>query len=174
MQFVYLSLGSNLGDRFSNLQRAIDLLNEKVGSIVTISSLYENPPLGFESEDQFYNICVKLKTELSPFEVLEKTQGIEIEIGRDKKSKDGIYSSRKIDLDIILFGNEIIQEEKLKIPHSLYKERRFVLEPLNEIASEVIDPIFEKSVNEIFVNCRDKSALNLVNNAIPLKVTEIY
>lgn len=163
---VHLSLGTNLGNRLSNLQKAVRLIQDKIGSIDKKSSVYENPPLGFEAEIFFYNVCVSVKTKLSPKEVLIHLQAIEKKLGRTKKTTEGGFTSRIIDIDLILFENQILDLEDLKIPHPLFSDRKFVLLPLNEIASESIDPISKQSISDILKKCKDKSALNIVKGAI--------
>ncbi len=163
---VYFSIGSNLGNRLLNIQKAVDLLKLRIGTVEKISSVYENPPLGFESDSQFYNICLSVKTSLTPIDVLNETQKIELEIGRVSKTKKNIYSSRIIDLDILLYDNVIVNTPRLIIPHPLYRFRKFVLVPLNEIMSEAIDPITLESINHILNKCVDESQLLIVKESI--------
>ena len=146
---VYIALGSNLGDRAAILARAIVLLSEHVGVVTAKSEVMETEPVGFVSEHPFLNQVVALDTELSPREVLEATQRIERELGRFRKSTKGVYHDRTCDLDIILFGDRIVEEEPLTIPHKHFRERRFVVEPLAEIAADVIDPVTGKRIEEL-------------------------
>lgn len=129
----YLSLGTNLGDKEHNLNEAIRFIGERIGDVVKTSSFLETEPWGFASENTFLNACVKVVSHLSPREVLVMTQEIERELGRKRKSKGGIYHNRLIDIDILLYGDETIDEPDLKIPHPLMNERDFVMIPLNEI-----------------------------------------
>lgn len=133
MTDVYLSLGSNLGDRHAMLVRAIDLLARKVGRLVRASSLIETEPWGFNSEHPFLNAAVMLRTELSPRALLAATQDIERQLGRTHKSEQRHYADRTIDIDILLYGNEKVDEQDLQIPHPLMLERDFVMKPLREI-----------------------------------------
>lgn len=150
MAGVYLSLGSNLGDRRENIRLAIEKIGERVGEVVCQSSLYETEPWGFESENRFVNAAVKVMTTLSPMEVLRTTQQIERELGRKKKSQSPnaqkrqqggatagiptpIYHDRPIDIDILLYDDWIVDEPELKIPHPLMYKRDFVMIPLREI-----------------------------------------
>lgn len=146
---MYIALGSNIGDRASILAQAVGLLSERVGVVTVESKVVETEPVGFVSEHPFLNQVVAVDTELSPLEVLETTQNIERELGRWCKSVDGVYLDRTCDLDIILYGDRIMEEAFLTIPHKLFRERKFVLEPLAEIAPEVIDPVTGKRINEL-------------------------
>lgn len=130
---LYLGLGSNLGDKRENLACAIRLIGERVGKVLRVSSFIETEPWGFESENGFVNAAVKCETELTPREVLKATQKIEREMGRKKKSTDGGYSDRCIDIDILLYDELRVDEPDLKIPHPLMLEREFVMIPLDEI-----------------------------------------
>jgi 2-amino-4-hydroxy-6-hydroxymethyldihydropteridine diphosphokinase len=136
---VYLSLGSNLGNRRQLLLDAIEKINKKVGNVVRQSSFYETKPWGFESENLFLNAAVKVTTKLSPTELLEVTQQIEREMGRKKKTTYNFrqqtpnYSDRPIDIDILLYDDLHVDLPELKIPHPLMQERDFVLVPLREI-----------------------------------------
>lgn len=130
---LYLSLGSNLGNRRQLLQAAIALLGERVGTVDRISSFIETAPWGFESEHQFLNACVSVITKMTPREVLEATKQIERELGRTQKSTGGQYADRPIDIDILLFDDTQVNEPDLVIPHPHMEERDFVMIPLQEI-----------------------------------------
>ena len=146
---VYLGLGTNLGDRESNLWQALKGLDEAFGaSYSALSRFHETEPWGFESENSFLNAAVKIETELSADEVLKETQNIEREMGRMEKSEKGKYKDRIIDIDILMYGTSIIDSPNLTIPHKFMKERRFVLEPLAEIASEIVIPGTDISVSK--------------------------
>ena len=168
---VYLSLGSNLGDRFLNIQNAIDLIEETIGIILICSSIYENPPIDFEADDLFYNCCLKLKTNLSVEEVLIKTQAIENKIGRKKKLISG-YESRLIDIDILYFDRLIHSTDKIIIPHLKLSERKFVLIPLKEIARDFIDPKLNLSIMKLVEKCLDNSVLVKTTKSLKLKITQ--
>ena len=133
MSSVYLGLGSNLGDKEANIRKAIALISERVGLVVRQSSLIMTEPWGFESENGFVNAAIKCETELTPREVLRATQKIERDMGRKKKSTDGGYADRCIDIDILLYDELRVDEPDLKIPHPLMLEREFVMIPLDEI-----------------------------------------
>jgi 2-amino-4-hydroxy-6-hydroxymethyldihydropteridine diphosphokinase len=129
---VYLGLGSNLGDREDIIRKAISLIGERVGLVIRQSSLIETEPWGFASEHPFLNAVALFHTTLSPRELLVTTQAIERELGRKEKSVSH-YADRPIDIDILLYGDEHIDEPDLKIPHPLMGERDFVMRPLHEI-----------------------------------------
>ena len=130
---LYLSLGSNLGDREDMLRRAITLIEERVGAVQRVSSFIETEPWGFESEHPFLNAAVMVQTTLSPIECLDRTQQIERELGRKSKSRDGKYHDRPIDIDLLLYGDQTVSTPRLTIPHPLMQERDFVMIPLREI-----------------------------------------
>ena len=141
MHHVTLSLGSNLGSRRENLQRAILALQERAGSVVGCSAFLTTEPWGFESEHPFLNAAVRLATALTPRQLLLVTQEIERELGRTMKSSDGIYHDRVIDIDILTYDDVVLDETfihegrtlTLHIPHPLMKERDFVMVPLRQI-----------------------------------------
>lgn len=133
---AYLSLGTNLGDKRKNIAEAINYMGELVGDVVRQSALYETEPWGFRSDNRFVNAAVCVDTRLSPRRLLEVTQRIEREMGRTLKSDGGEYHDRIIDIDILLYGDQHIDEPDLKIPHPLMHERDFVMTPLNEIMEE--------------------------------------
>ena len=134
---LYLSLGSNLGDREDMLRRAIALIEERVGAVQRVSSFIETEPWGFESANPFLNAAVMVKTTLSPIECLDATQQIERELGRKKKSKGGIYHDRPIDIDLLLYGDLKLSTPRLTIPHPHMYERDFVMIPLREIMPSI-------------------------------------
>lgn len=159
MNTVYLLLGSNLGNRLLEISKAIVMIDKHVGKIIERSPLYETDSWGFKTSKKFINIALIVKTKKRPAKVLEKIQRIEQELGR-KKTKKG-YESRIIDIDIIFFNNEIINEEKLVIPHERAHERRFVLEPMNFLAPDYIHPVFNKNVGQLLENCMDELSVGL-------------
>ncbi|MBP7768042.1 MAG: 2-amino-4-hydroxy-6-hydroxymethyldihydropteridine diphosphokinase [Prevotella sp.] len=133
---IYLSLGSNIGNRKQTIHKAIALLDERVGEVTKQSSLYETAPWGFSSPNMFINACVCCLTTRSPEEVLRLTQGIERELGRTGKSVGGQYHDRVIDIDILLYDDWVVDEPELHIPHPLMEQRDFVMQPLKEIWHE--------------------------------------
>lgn len=133
MHKVYLSLGTNLGNRKHNIREAIDKIGELIGVVERQSALYETKPWGFSSPNDFINACVLVETILPPRQLLEATQRIEQEMGRIGKSVNGEYHDRIIDIDILLYDDLDVNEPNLVIPHPLMEEREFVMIPLKEI-----------------------------------------
>ena len=145
---AYIGLGSNLGDRKGNLIKATAYLAERAGTILALSSLYETEPWGFESANKFLNAVVMLQTTLSPLELLDTTRQIELEMGRITKS-DGCYHDRPIDIDLLLIDQLVMHNERLTLPHPLMHQRRFVMEPLVEVAPELSHPLLDKTMREL-------------------------
>ena len=145
MAIAYLALGTNIGNKRRNMITAAALLAERVGDVLALSGFYETEPWGFQSENTFQNAALQLETALSPLELLKATQEIEIEMGRTQKS-NGAYHDRIIDIDILLYDDLVLQTPELTLPHPLMHERLFVMEPLAEIAPNVIHPVFKKPV----------------------------
>lgn len=133
MYKVYLSLGTNLGNRKRNIREAIDKIGEQIGVVKRQSALYETEPWGYSSPNDFINSCVMVLTAMAPRQVLEATQRIEQEMGRTLKSVNGEYHDRIIDIDILMIDDLVIDEPDFKIPHPLMEERDFVMKPLKEI-----------------------------------------
>lgn len=134
MSIVYLSLGSNLGNRQSNLESAMELIGRMVGKVVKASDIIETEPWGFDSGNPFLNMAAKVETELSPLDVLHTTQNIEKLLGRKEKTTDRQYHDRIIDIDILMYDSLVIDTPELTIPHPLMRQRPFVMEPLKQIA----------------------------------------
>jgi 2-amino-4-hydroxy-6-hydroxymethyldihydropteridine diphosphokinase len=130
---VYLGLGSNLGNKQANIGQAIRIIEELIGTVERQSALYVSEPWGFRSSHNFVNAVVRVSTTLAPLALLRATQQIERNMGRKKKSTDGIYHDRIIDIDILLYDDLTIDEPDLKIPHPLMQQRPFVMIPLKEI-----------------------------------------
>lgn len=148
MAIAYLGLGTNVGNKRRNMITAAALLAERVGDILALSGFYETEPWGFESENFFLNAAVKLKTSFSPLEVLQITQQIEKELGRTEKS-NGVYHDRIIDIDILLYEDEVLQIPELTLPHPLMHERKFVMDPLTEIAPFVVHPVLKERIIDL-------------------------
>ena len=129
-----------------NLTRAIELLSLALGKCIAVSRFIETAPWGFESSNSFLNCAAAFETELQPTELLDTTESIERELGRTVKSQGGNYSDRIIDIDILIYGDEIIETERLTIPHPLMHKRDFVLQPMAEIAPDVVHPVLDKSI----------------------------
>ncbi|WP_405606420.1 2-amino-4-hydroxy-6-hydroxymethyldihydropteridine diphosphokinase [Polaribacter sp. Asnod1-A03] len=171
---TYLSLGTNQGNKLENLQNAINIIADKVGSIQKISSVYKTGSWGFDGDD-FFNICLKATTYHQPEKLINVLLSIETELGR-KRNDSLEYSSRNIDIDILLYDNEIIFSKNLIVPHSKMLERKFVLVPLVEIASNVIHPIEKKTLTICLQNCTDSSEVLITNCPLerPIPITEKY
>jgi 2-amino-4-hydroxy-6-hydroxymethyldihydropteridine diphosphokinase len=153
LQTVYLLLGSNLGNREQILIKAIKLIDEKIGAIISQSRNYETKAWGKTDQPDFLNIAISITTNLMPIQVLEKTQAIEEQLGRVRIEK---WGARLIDIDIIFHGQEIIDiPHRLHIPHPLVQERAFALEPLAEIAPDFVHPIFGKTITMLFQEIKD-------------------
>lgn len=133
MHKVYLSLGTNLGNRKRNIREALEKIGELVGVVERQSALYETKPWGFSSPNDFINACVLVDTMLAPRQLLGVTQRIEQEMGRIGKSQNGEYHDRIIDIDILIYDDLEVNEPDLVIPHPLMEERDFVMKPLKEI-----------------------------------------
>ena len=160
---VYLSLGSDLGDRKKNISDAIELIKKKAGKVQKQSSFYESKPLGFKSDTLFYNICIEIETTLTPIELLKLLQKIELKLGRIKDPSAKMYASRIIDIDILYYNQVIFMKEILMIPHPHIRERKFVLIPLEEIAPLFTDPKNHQTIEALLDKCTDKSQLNRVD-----------
>lgn len=144
-KFVYLSLGSNVGDRAAILDSAISKLC-RLGEVAAVSSFYETEPVEFTAQPWFLNCVVKLDTEKMPKQLLAAILDIEQQMGRRRMQKKG---PRVIDIDIVLFGSSVVETKGLTIPHPAMHERRFVLEPMAEIAPEVRHPVIKKTMREL-------------------------
>lgn len=159
---VVLGLGSNLGDKLLNLEQALSALEKSLGKISLRSGFYASKAQGFESENDFVNLVAELETRLSPAQVLEKTEAIERANGRKSKSEKNMYEDRLIDIDILFFNDEIIEEEDLHIPHKNLYHRKFVLVPLVEILPGLLDPKTGKTSTDLLKITTDKSQIFLL------------
>ena len=166
MYKVFLSLGSNLGNRIFNLQKALELISQHIGVVNHVGALYETEPWGFDSENWFLNTAIELETILNPKELLQKCMWIENILGRKRNMAEAGYSSRPIDIDILFFGNEIINLPNLIIPHEHLHKRKFVLAPLNDIAPQFVHPVKNQSVKTLLENCTDKMRLKKLNQEL--------
>ena len=163
MARVALLLGGNQGDVKRTLQTAQQLVNSRVGAVLRCSHRYESEPWGFPAAQRFSNQALEVSTDLSPLEVLDACQGIERELGRnraaeaiEKASSGAAYSSRPIDIDIIFYGDEVIDDERLTVPHPLLAEREFALQPLAEIMRRHRHPVTGVTVGEMLDALRNR------------------
>jgi len=157
LQQIYLSLGANLGNREANLQKAIELIGQRVGEVVCVSSFIETAAWGKTDQPDFLNLALQVSTGLSPLEVLLLIQEIEHQLGRERKEK---WGARLLDIDIILWENQHIQYPQLEVPHPLMQDRTFVLIPMVEIAPEIEHPILKKNMKELLDIIQKKEAIS--------------
>ena len=143
-----------MGDKGKNLARAIRYINVEVGPVVELSGIYETEPWGFESDSTFLNMVIKIVSELTPLEMIDQCLEIETKMGRIRNSKEG-YSSRMIDIDILFYGNEVISENRLILPHPHIQNRRFILKPLCDIAPDYIHPVLGATISALLAKCSD-------------------
>ena len=174
LRTTYLSLGSNQGNKLENLQNTVDLIAQNIGSIAKISSVYKTAAWGFESDD-FYNICLEVATNLNPENILKSIHKIELLLGR-KRTSEKEYKARTIDIDVLLFDNEIIFSKELIVPHKDMLNRKFVMVPLSEIAPTLLHPIEKQRIQICLNNCTDKSKIeNTYLKLIrPISISEKY
>jgi 2-amino-4-hydroxy-6-hydroxymethyldihydropteridine diphosphokinase len=156
MKKAFISLGTNIGDRNKNLAKAIQYINVGIGHIIDLSGVYETEPWGFESSDKFLNMVIEVLSDLTPEEMLPKCLEIEQLLGRVRSTENG-YISRTIDIDILFFADVVISSDLLTIPHPHIADRRFVLEPLAEIAPDYVHPILGKNMKELLNACSDQT-----------------
>ena len=167
MTLVALSLGSNMGNRLDNLRRAVALM-KPLGNITGRSAVYETPPWGMETQPRFLNACVLIETGEPPKMLLDKLKEIERTVGRVPRER---WGPREIDIDILIYGDEVINEIELKIPHPLMRERNFVLVPLSEIAPDMKIPPDGRQVSGVarkFFGNREKT-----NDDEIIKITQL-
>jgi 2-amino-4-hydroxy-6-hydroxymethyldihydropteridine diphosphokinase len=153
---IFLSLGSNLGNKSLHLEQATTDIVLSIGPVLQASMVYKTAAWGYQHQPEFYNQVLQVQSSLSPEEVLEKIQYIEKNLGRVRKEK---WGERTIDIDILFYGQEVVYNDKLIIPHPLLKDRRFVLQPLAEIAPAFIHPVEHRSVLELLAQCNDPLAV---------------
>lgn len=162
MSISYIGVGSNLGDKIGYIQQSYKLLNYTSGiSVLNASSLYETEPVGFDSQDWFINAVLKLETSLTPQELLKECLRIEKQLGRVRFVDETQILARTIDLDILLFDNEIISTSSLLIPHPRLTERAFALVPLLELSPDLVHPVIGKTILEIHNDLPDPEEVYL-------------
>jgi len=155
MNLIYLSLGSNLGQREQFLQEALKLIQNRIGGIESVSRYYESEAWGFSSENSFYNCCLSLQTTIEPLPLMDLLLEIEQEMGRLRQGMG--YSDRLIDIDMLFYGDRQMDHPRLTLPHPSMGDRRFVLAPLAEIAPLLIHPVTGISITKMLQECADES-----------------
>ena len=153
MNKVFIITGGNIGDRMKNLETAEKMIEEQIGHIIQTSKIYETEAWGINDQPSFYNQVLIVETNFSADKVIKKILKIEEDMGRVRTIKN---AARNIDIDILFFNDDIVNEENLTIPHPQMINRRFVLMPLNEIASAKIHPVYNKSVAQLLAECKDE------------------
>lgn len=146
MKKVYLGLGSNLGDRAEMLQQAVRALDSPRLRVLRVSPVYETEPMDVPAQNWFLNIVIEGETDLFPFQLLHRTTTVEMQLGRRRLAPKG---PRSIDIDILLLGNAVMDTASLEIPHPRFRQRRFVLAPLADLAPDLRDPVTRKTVREL-------------------------
>jgi 2-amino-4-hydroxy-6-hydroxymethyldihydropteridine diphosphokinase len=164
MNNVYLLLGSNLDNRENMIRQAVEEIAAKVGTICQSSSVYESEPWGFKAEKSFLNQVVKVETGLGAVELLDKILQIEERLGRRRELNTEGYFSRTIDIDILFYNDEIIQGDRLQIPHPHSPQRMFTLLPLCELNGSLIHPEYNKSLEDLRAECPDRNLVVIFNS----------
>jgi len=159
---IYLGTGTNIGDRDANLAKANKLVGNQVGTIIMASSVYSTKAWGNRNQDDFYNQVLKIETELSPTILIKKVLDIEKEMGRFRNEK---WGPRLIDIDVLFYESEIIDSENLTVPHPHIAKRNFVLVPMREIAADFIHPVYQQTIEELYLDSTDTlEVFQLVTN----------
>jgi 2-amino-4-hydroxy-6-hydroxymethyldihydropteridine diphosphokinase len=154
---AYIGLGSNIGDKLGTCRRAIEMLS-KAGRLIRLSSFYCTEPFGYTNQEDFVNAVAEIETPLSPTALLARCHVIEDALGRSRLVR---WGPRTIDLDILLYGDQVINDAELTIPHPMMVKRAFVLVPLSEIAPEIIHPVLNKTVAQLLHGIRDDHRVSL-------------
>ena len=175
-QKYYLSIGSNMGDKFKNIQTALDIIHTKIASFVSISSVYETRAIGFKG-DNFFNICASFNSNIEPDNLMNELLQVEISMGRIRKNND-TYESRIIDIDILIAGDLVIEKQSLMLPHPRMTDRLFVMQPLVEIEPNLLHPILNISCREILNKIKKNDGVKktnlLLNNPRNAEISNKY
>tara|TARA_Y100000991_G_scaffold158316_1_gene120789 strand:+ start:50 stop:535 length:486 start_codon:yes stop_codon:yes gene_type:complete len=158
MNEVYLQLGSNIGDRLDNLDQSIKIITERIGNVLEKSSVYESTPWGVENQRNFLNQVIFVKSNFDPYTILDLVLQIEKDMGRIRIEK---WGERIIDIDILFIDDLIIESENLCIPHEFIAKRKFVLQPMCEIAPGFIHPKLNKTISQLLEECIDDEKVNV-------------
>jgi 2-amino-4-hydroxy-6-hydroxymethyldihydropteridine diphosphokinase len=160
MAKVYFSLGSNEGDRLRSLVNATKMINTLIGKVIQYSAVIESEPWGFDSETSFYNMAIAVETDFTPHEILNIILDIEKSLGRIRHGKT--YTNRIIDIDILFYGEEIINDTNLTIPHAFIHKRMFVLQPLAAVAPDLIHPVLHATIAELLLRSGEPGTISVV------------
>ncbi len=156
---LYISLGSNLGNRMEYLQRGINEIDAIIGTVQRIAPVFQTPALGFEG-NPFYNTCISVQTKLPPEQVMHKLLEVEVKLGRIRSET---YSNRTLDLDLLMYDDHILDSSLLQLPHPRMELRRFVLEPLKAIAPSKIHPVLQRTIHQLVEQCTDASEIQPID-----------
>ncbi len=157
---VYLSLGSNMGNRREHIKSASAAIHKRIGKIVKHSHLYDTQPVGNTDQDPFLNQIVMLNTTLEPRQMLEEISKIERELGRERKEK---WGPRTIDIDILFYGKRVIRDKGLEIPHPELHKRAFILVPMMELDPELEHPVLGLAIDQLYMDCTDNSDVVMID-----------
>lgn len=158
---IFLSLGSNLGNRSEMLKQAIEAIGAKCGEAIAVSNLYQTEPVGFASNLPFLNCCIEIETEYSPTELVAALLEIELQQGRTRNKEQLGYANRLIDIDIVFYNHLVLDSPNLIVPHPRMHLRRFVLLPLSELCPQFVHPVLKKTVADLLAECADVSKVEL-------------
>lgn len=159
-KLLVLQLGSNLGNRFDNLRMACAMIEESIGSIEAVSSIYESAPWGYNSKNAFFNQCLTLWSDMDPGRILQCIHLLEEKLGRMERSD--VYVDRLIDIDILFYGDMILSRPDLQIPHGKIKDRRFSLVPMAELLPDFEHPVTRKKISTLLSECMDKGMVKRI------------